>query len=73
PTLIIIGQEDRTVVGRNLLSKEAAAAHGNYPQLGRWLQKQVRGSKLAELRGVGHIPHIQVLPQFREQVLSFLK
>lgn len=73
PTLIIIGQEDRTVVGKNLLSKEAAAAHGNYPQLGKWLQKQIKGSKLAELKGVGHIPHIQVLPQFREQVLSFLK
>ncbi|HEX8314040.1 MAG TPA: alpha/beta hydrolase, partial [Flavisolibacter sp.] len=36
PTLIIIGQEDRTVVGKNLLSKEVAAQHGNYPQLGRW-------------------------------------
>ncbi len=29
PALLIIGQEDRTVVGKNLLSKEVAAQHGN--------------------------------------------
>lgn len=73
PTLLLIGQEDRTVVGKNLLSKEAAAARGNYPVLGKWLQKQIKGSKLTELKGVGHIPHIQVLPRFKEEVLAFLK
>ncbi|HTM93254.1 MAG TPA: alpha/beta hydrolase [Flavisolibacter sp.] len=73
PTLIIIGQEDRTVVGKNLLSKELAAQHGNYPQLGKWLQGQIRNSKLAELKAVGHIPHIQSLPAFRDAVLNFLK
>jgi pimeloyl-ACP methyl ester carboxylesterase len=72
PTLLIIGQEDRTVVGKNLLSKEVAAQHGNYPQLGRWLQQQIRNSKLVELKGVGHIPHIQALPFFKTNVLSFL-
>ena len=35
PALLIIGQEDRTVVGKNLLSKEVAAQHGLYPKLGR--------------------------------------
>lgn len=73
PTLIIIGQEDRTVVGKNLISKEAAARHGLYPQLGKWLQQQIKGSRLVELKGVGHIPHIEALPQFQQAVLSFLK
>ncbi|MBO9684010.1 MAG: alpha/beta hydrolase [Flavisolibacter sp.] len=73
PTLIIIGQEDRTVVGKNLLSKELVAQHGNYPQLGKWLQSQIRNSKLTELKGVGHIPHIQSLPAFKDAVLNFLK
>jgi pimeloyl-ACP methyl ester carboxylesterase len=35
PTLLIMGQEDRTVVGKNLLSKDVAAQHGNYPELSR--------------------------------------
>jgi pimeloyl-ACP methyl ester carboxylesterase len=73
PTLIIIGQADRTVVGKNLLSKESATQHGNYPQLGKWLQSQIRNSKLVELNGVGHIPHIQSLSSFTNEVLKFLK
>ena len=73
PALIIIGQEDRTVVGKNLLSKEAAAKHGAYPQLGRWLKGQIKNSKLVEPPGVGHIPHVQSLQDFKKEVLSFLK
>lgn len=72
PALLIIGQADRTVVGKNLLSKEEAARHGNYPKLGRWLHTQIKGSKLVELPGVGHIPHVQVLPEFKEAVAAFL-
>lgn len=73
PTLIIIGQADRTVVGKNLLSKEAAATHGNYPELGKWLKSQVKSSQLVELNGVGHIPHVQAFPEFKKAVLNFLK
>lgn len=73
PTLLIIGQEDRTVVGKNLLSKEVASRHGQYPALGRWLQVQIQGSQLVELPGIGHIPHIQGEGKFVEALLSFLK
>lgn len=73
PTLIILGQEDRTVVGKNLLSKDVAVRHGQYPQLGKMMQQQIKGSRLLELKGIGHIPHIQALPQFRQALLTFLK
>lgn len=73
PTLIILGQEDRTVVGKALLPKEVAAQHGLYPQLGRWLHQEIRGSKLIELPGVGHIPHIQAPESFKKAVLGFLR
>ena len=73
PTLIIIGQADRTIVGKNLLSKEVAAQHGNYPALGKWLHQQINNSKLVELDGVGHIAHIQVPDKFMSTVLSFLR
>lgn len=72
PTLIIIGQADRTIVGKNLLSKEMMAQHGNYPELGRWLHKQIKNSKLVELNGVGHIPHIQSPEVFKSTILKFL-
>lgn len=69
PTLLVIGQEDRTVVGKNKLPKEVAARHGNYPLLGKEIQKLIPGSKLAELPGIGHIPHIQDLPLFMKTIL----
>ncbi|MET0636734.1 MAG: alpha/beta hydrolase [Chitinophagaceae bacterium] len=71
--LLIIGQADRTVVGKALLTKEVAAQHGQYPQLGRWFNSKLVHSTLVELEGVGHIPHIQDLPAFRQNVLSFLE
>ena len=72
-TLIIIGLEDRTVVGKNLLSKEAAAKYGQYPLLGKKLKGEIKGSRLIELKGVGHIPHIQVPEIYRQHVLQFLQ
>ncbi len=73
PALIIIGLEDRTVVGKNLLSKEAAAKYGQYPLLGKKLKGEIKGSRLIELKGVGHIPHIQVPEIYRQHVLQFLQ
>ena len=73
PALIIIGLEDRTVVGKNLIPKEEAARRGQYPQLGKVLQKQIKGSQLVELKGIGHIPHIQATEVFNKTVLAFLK
>jgi pimeloyl-ACP methyl ester carboxylesterase len=72
PTLIIIGQVDRTVVGKKLVNKSIVARYGQYPQLGKSLQNQIRGSVLAELPGVGHIPHIQAFDSFSARLLNFL-
>ena len=73
PTLAIIGQADRTIVGKNLLDKATIQQHGQYPLLGKQLQQQIRGSKLVELKGVGHIPHLQSPEIFKKKVLAFLK
>lgn len=73
PTLIVIGQYDRTVVGKNLLNEEAKQVYGNYPLLGKKANELIKGSKLVELDNVGHIPHVQDLPAFQKAVESFLK
>ena len=72
PTLMLIGQEDRTIVGKGLLSKEISAQHGKYPELGRWFHQQIENSKLIELKGIGHIPHVQAPDVFKKEVLGFL-
>jgi pimeloyl-ACP methyl ester carboxylesterase len=74
PTLLIIGQDDRTVVGKALVKDpRVLASLGQYPALGRRTAAQIKGARLVELPGVGHIPHLEATPQFLKALLSFLR
>lgn len=72
PTLLIIGQLDKTVVGKNLLTEAQKNIFGQYPHLGKKTRQKIRGSKLVELPGVGHIPHIQAPALFKNTLFDFL-
>jgi pimeloyl-ACP methyl ester carboxylesterase len=72
-TLLIIGLEDRTVVGKALLSEEDKGKYGNYGALGKRTREQIPQALLVELPGVGHIPHIQDPGQFQQIVLTFIQ
>ncbi len=72
PTLLIIGHEDRTVPGKARLSPEMKAIAGDYPKLGKKTQEMIRGSKLVEVQGAGHIPHIEQPEAFDKALLGFL-
>jgi len=71
PVLLIIGQWDRTIVGKDLLPPAKQQQYGQYPQLGRKVHDMIKTSVLVEYPGVGHIPHVQNLPGFKEDVLLF--
>ena len=73
PTLLVIGQYDRTIVGKNLLNEEAKQIYGNYPALGKKVNELIKNSKLVELDNVGHIPHVQDPAPFRKAIENFLK
>lgn len=74
PTLLIIGQEDRTVVGKALIKdKQVLARMGQYPQLGKRVASEIPGAKLEPLAGVGHIPHLQDPTRFHAILLKFLE
>jgi pimeloyl-ACP methyl ester carboxylesterase len=73
PTLLIIGQQDRTVFGRRFAPPEAVKLLGNFPKLGENAVKIISNAKLVPLANVGHIPHIEVPELFNETVLNFLK
>ncbi len=73
PTLLVIGQSDRTTLGRGSLPKQVLDTLGQYPELGRRAAAAIPGSKLVELPGIGHIPHVEAAPRFHEALLDFLR
>ena len=72
-TLLIIGQLDRTAIGKDLVAKEVAETMGNYPELGRAAAAAIPNAKLVPLEGVGHVPHLEAYDQFWKAVYDFLK
>jgi pimeloyl-ACP methyl ester carboxylesterase len=73
PTLLVIGQSDHTVVGRQLVSKEILATLGDWPALGKKAAAEIRGARLVEVPDVGHIPHLEAPEKFRDALLGFLR
>lgn len=72
PTVLFIGKEDRTIVGKGLLSKELQGKHGQYRVLGRATAEKIKGSKLVEFDAVGHIPHLEIPEQFLAALVKHL-
>lgn len=73
PTLLIIGTRDRTAIGKDRAPKELQPKMGQYQELGKKTQLEIKGSKLVELENVGHLPHIEVYPQFFNALYDFIK
>jgi len=73
PTLFIIGLSDRTVVGKDLLTDQQKLNHGQYQILGKRAANLIKGAKLLEMEGVGHIPHIQEAGRFNKILVEYLK
>lgn len=73
PVLLIIGQRDRTALGKNKAPADVQDKLGNYPLLGKETAKKIRNSKLVEIDNIGHLPHIEAFDQFISPLLSFLK
>lgn len=73
PTLLMIGQRDRTAPGRNLATKEVAETLGDYPKIGREAASRIPGAKLVEIEGAGHLPQVEKFDVYERALLDFLK
>ena len=71
PTLLIIGQSDRTVVGKARLPAALKPLAGQYPTLGRKAKAAISRSKLVEIPDCGHIPHVETHAEFMKAVVEF--
>ena len=73
PTLLIIGQRDRTALVNTKTAEEVKSKLGNYPELGKSTAKKIPSAELIEIENVGHLPHIEAYPKFISPLLLFLK
>jgi pimeloyl-ACP methyl ester carboxylesterase len=72
PVLLIVGEKDRTILGKNLLNKDQQKLHGNFPKLASKAIKKMNNAKLIVIPLVGHIPHVQTTDIFNTYVIKFL-
>lgn len=72
PTVLFIGKDDKTIVGKGLLSPDQQALYGQYRLLGKQTAAKIIGAKLIEFDGCGHIPHIEVPTEFNVALLGSL-
>ncbi|WCT12370.1 alpha/beta fold hydrolase [Mucilaginibacter jinjuensis] len=70
PTVLFIGKEDKTIVGKALLSDEEKTKHGQYKVLGPETAKKIPDCKLIEFDNCGHIPHIEVKEEFLKALIG---
>jgi pimeloyl-ACP methyl ester carboxylesterase len=73
PTLLVIGQRDRTAIGRAWAPKEVAAKLGDYPALGKKAAAAIPGAKLVEIAGVGHLPQVEAFDVYAPALAEFLQ
>lgn len=72
PTLLIIGQRDRTALGKDAVPEPIAETLGRYPELGKRASEAIPDSKLVELDDVGHIPQFEAFDRYIEALTQFL-
>lgn len=64
PTVLFIGKEDKTIVGKGLLTPDQQAIHGQYRFLGKQTAAKIPNAKIIEFDACGHIPHIEIPTEF---------
>ncbi|MCB9680618.1 MAG: alpha/beta hydrolase [Alphaproteobacteria bacterium] len=72
PTLLLIGDRDRTALGKNLVPAEVAATMGDYPRLAREAAARIPGATLVLLPGLGHLPQVEAPAKTHKALIAFL-
>jgi pimeloyl-ACP methyl ester carboxylesterase len=73
PTLLIIGQRDRTAIGKARAPAAIRESLGNYPELGRKAARAIPKASLVEIREAGHMPQVEQFSAYIEVLESFLR
>ncbi|HEU5075127.1 MAG TPA: alpha/beta fold hydrolase [Polyangiaceae bacterium] len=71
-TLLIMGQRDRTAVGKAWASPKVRETLGDYPRLGREAARAIPRAKLVELPALGHLPQVEAPDVVHAKLRDFL-
>jgi len=72
PTLLIVGEKDRTAPLSGYAPAEARAKMGNFAEMGRAAVKEMPHGTLVVVPDCGHIPHMEKPQEFRKALMEFL-
>jgi pimeloyl-ACP methyl ester carboxylesterase len=72
PVLLIIGQRDRTAIGKAWAPAEVKPKLGNYPELGRRTQAVIPQARLVAIDNAGHLPQVEAFERYRSALEDFL-
>lgn len=72
PTVLLIGQRDRTAPGRSRAPAAVAQQLGNYPVLGRQTAARIPDAQLIEFDGLGHLPQIEDFERYAAAIKPLL-
>lgn len=73
PTMLLIGTQDRTALGKNWASDNIKAELGRYDLLGKEAAKKIPHAKLIELPGIGHMPQVEAYDLYLSHLKFFLQ
>lgn len=72
PTTLLIGQRDRTAIGRDRATPELRATLGDYPALGKRAAAAIPGATLVAFDDLGHSPQVEAPERFNRALLDAL-
>jgi len=72
PVLLIIGERDRTAIGKERASPEVAKELGQYQLLGRTAKAVIPKAELVALPGIGHVPQYEAFDDYWKALREFL-
>ncbi|GAA3955318.1 alpha/beta hydrolase [Allohahella marinimesophila] len=73
PTLLLIGEQDNTAVGKATASPEQQKTLGQYPQISQDAAERIPNATLVSFEDLGHSPQIQAPERFHEALLGYLQ
>jgi pimeloyl-ACP methyl ester carboxylesterase len=71
PVVLMIGINDKTIVGKDKLPEGERSSYGNYAKLGKQTAGKIKRCRLIEFNA-GHIPHVERPQEFIDELILVL-